>query len=84
MSRLSAFAGSYEAPGYGRFIIADRGGKLDYKLGAVYGPVEIYDATKDQMRIELVGSGTVLKFTFPDIGPATSIEFQNLTFNRVR
>ena len=81
---LSAFAGTYEAPGYGRFIIADRGGKLDYKWGAVYGPVEIYDAAKDQMRIELVGSGTVLKFTFPDIGPATSIEFQNLTFNRVR
>ena len=79
---LSAFAGTYEAPGYGRFVIAERAGKLDYRWGAVDGPVEIFDATKDQMRIELVGSGTVVQFRFADTGPATSIEFQGLTFTR--
>jgi CubicO group peptidase (beta-lactamase class C family) len=80
---IASFAGTYEAPGYGRIAFAEHGGKLDYRWGAVYGPVEIYDASKDQMRIEIVGSGSVVSFDFPQAGPATSLSLQGVKFNRV-
>jgi CubicO group peptidase (beta-lactamase class C family) len=80
---IASFAGTYEAPGYGRVVITERRGKLDYRWGALYGPVEIFDASKDQMRIEIVGSGNVVSFTFPQTGPASSISLQGVTFARV-
>ena len=80
---LATFAGTYEAPGYGRIIFAERNGKLDYRWGALYGPVEVFDASKDQMRIEIVGSGNVVSFIFPQTGPASSLSLQGATFTRV-
>ena len=80
---VASFAGTYEASGYGRVVITERGGKLDYRWGALYGPVEIFDASKDQMRIEIVGSGNVVSFTFPPSGPASSISLQGVKFTRV-
>jgi hypothetical protein len=80
---VASFAGTYEAPGYGRIVFAEHGGKLDYRWGALYGPVEIYDASKDQMRIEIVGSGNVVSFDFPGTGPARSLSLQGVKFNRV-
>lgn len=80
---IASFAGTYEAPGYGRVVITERGGKLDYRWGALYGPVEIFDASKDEMRIEIVGSGNVVSFTFPPNGPASSISLQGVTFARI-
>jgi CubicO group peptidase (beta-lactamase class C family) len=80
---IASFAGTYEAAGYGRVLITERGGELEYRWGALYGPVEIFDASKDQMRIEIVGSGNVISFTFPQSGPASSISLQGLTFTRV-
>jgi len=80
---LANFAGTYEAPGYGRIVFAERDGKLDYRWGALYGPVEVFDASKDQMRIEIVGSGNVVSFIFPQTGPASSLSLQGVTFTRV-
>jgi hypothetical protein len=80
---IASFAGTYEAPGYGRVVISERGGKLEYRWGALYGPVEIFDASKDQMRIEIVGSGNVVAFTFPPSGPASAISLQGAKFTRV-
>jgi CubicO group peptidase (beta-lactamase class C family) len=80
---IASFAGTYEAPGYGRIVFAEHGGKLEYRWGALYGPVESYDASKDQMRIEIVGSGSVVSFDFPETGPATSLSLQGVKFTRV-
>jgi CubicO group peptidase (beta-lactamase class C family) len=80
---LLDFAGTYEAEGYGRVVFSVLNGRLQYRWGDLYGPVEIYDASKGQMRIEIVGSGTVVPFTFPDKGPATAIELQGKKFTRV-
>ena len=80
---LTDFAGTYEAPGYGRVVFAERKGKLNYRWGALYGPVEIFDASKDQMRIELVGTGNVVSFFFPQTGQASSLELQGVKFTRV-
>ncbi len=79
---LADFAGTYENPAYGRMVFTVAGGKLQYKWGALYGPVEIFDATKDKMRIEIVGSGNVVRFIFPAAGPATSIDLEGVKFER--
>jgi CubicO group peptidase (beta-lactamase class C family) len=80
---LPDFAGSYEAEGYGRVVFSVSGGRLQYRWGDIYGPAEIYDASKDQMRIEIAGSGTIVPFTFHETGPAASINVQGKTFTRV-
>jgi CubicO group peptidase (beta-lactamase class C family) len=80
---LASFAGVYEAAGYGRVVFTERDAKLEYRWGALYGPVEVFDASKDQMRIEIVGSGNVVSFMFPQTGPASSLTLQGLKFTRV-
>jgi CubicO group peptidase (beta-lactamase class C family) len=80
---LTSFAGTYEAAGYGRIVFAERDGKLGYRWGALFGPVEVFDASKDQLRIEIVGSGSVLSFVFPQTGPASSLSLEGVEFTRV-
>jgi CubicO group peptidase (beta-lactamase class C family) len=81
---LGDFVGSYSEPSFGTVSFALREGRLEYRWGAVYGPAEIYDAAKSQIRIEIAGSGNVVTFSFPSQGPAVSIELQGTTFTRVR
>jgi CubicO group peptidase (beta-lactamase class C family) len=80
---LSDFAGSYAEPSFGTVSFSVKNGRLEYRWGAVYGPAEIYDAAKSQLRIEIAGSGNVVTFTFPSSGAARSIELQGMTFTRV-
>ncbi|HVF38921.1 MAG TPA: serine hydrolase [Gemmatimonadaceae bacterium] len=80
---LADFTGTYEEPSYGRMTFALENGRLHYRWGVVYGPVEIFDAAKNQMRIEVAGSGNVLTFSFPGAGPARSVELSGVTFQRL-
>jgi CubicO group peptidase (beta-lactamase class C family) len=79
---LTDFAGDYEEPSFGRITFTAHDGRLEYRWGAVYGPAEIYDASKGQLRIEIAGSGEVVTFAFADGGPARSLELQGVTFPR--
>ena len=79
---LTDFAGTYSEPSYGDIVLSVRDGRLEYRWGALYGPVEIFDAAKHQMRVELAGSATVVTFAFPETGPARSLELQGVTFAR--
>lgn len=79
---LADFAGAYAEPSYGTIVFTLQDGRLAYRWGALYGPAEIYDAAKAQLRIEIVGSGNVVTFTFGDTGPARSVELQGVTFPR--
>ena len=81
---LTDFAGTYSEPSYGDVVVSVRNGRLEYRWGALYGPVEIYDAAKHQMRVELAGSGTVVTFSFPGSGPAPSLDVQGVTFVRTK
>jgi hypothetical protein len=58
-------------------------GALQYRWGALSGPAEIFDAARQQLRIEIAGGGTVVTFSFPDGGPASSISLQGVTFSRL-
>ncbi len=81
---LANFAGSYEEPSFGKVVFAVRGGRLEYRWGVLYGPAEIYDAAKGQMRIEIAGSGAVATFAFGKGGPANTVEMQGVSFRRLR
>jgi CubicO group peptidase (beta-lactamase class C family) len=81
---LTDFAGTYEEPSYGKVVFAERNRRLEYRWGALYGPVEIYDAAKRQMRIEIAGSGEIVTFVFGGDGPAQSLVLQGVKFTRVR
>jgi CubicO group peptidase (beta-lactamase class C family) len=81
---LSDFAGVYEEPSFGRIAFTMNNGRLDYRWGALYGPVEIYHAAKAQLRIEIAGSGNVVSFSFGGSGPARSLELIGVTFTRIQ
>ena len=61
---------------------AGRGGALAYQWGVLEGPVEVFDAATDQLRIEVAGSGSVVAFRFDGPGAAKSIELNRTTFVR--
>ena len=79
---LTDFAGTYEEPSYGKLTLTAQDGRLAFRWGALYGPVEVFDASKNQMRIEVAGSGNVVSFTFGNVGPAQSLDLQGVTFRR--
>jgi CubicO group peptidase (beta-lactamase class C family) len=79
---LSDFVGSYHSDGFGTIRFALRGDTLYYDWGAVYGPAEVFDAAKRQMRVEISSSGTVVSFLFGGRGPATAIQVMGETFTR--
>ena len=79
---LSDFAGRYADSAYGNVELSMRNGRLEYRWGALFGPVEVFDAARNQLRIQFAGNGTVLSFDFPGQGPARSLQLQGVTFSR--
>jgi CubicO group peptidase (beta-lactamase class C family) len=79
---LAEFAGKYTEPSFGTITFTVRNDRLEYRWGAVYGPAEIYDAAKEQWRIEIAGSGAIVTFAFASVGPARSLNLQGVTFAR--
>ena len=80
---LSDFVGRFSEPSYGEVTFRLREGRLEYGWGVLQGPVEIFDASRDQLRIEIAGTGNIVAFSFPGPGPAQSIALQGVTFSRV-
>jgi len=80
---LEDFTGRFTEPAFGeiQFAVIDK--RLMYRWGVMQGPVEIFDAEKHQMRIEIAGSGVVVTFVLPEKGPAQSIQVQETTYTRV-
>lgn len=81
---LGEFAGRYTHPAFGTIEFRMQGPTLQYTWGVLGGEVETFDATKDQLRFVMAGSGTVASFMFPATGPASSVEVQGTTFQRAR
>ena len=79
---LSAYAGTFEHPGYGPITFAERDGRLTYTYGAWSGKVETFDPEKNQFRVEYGGGGAVATFTVGDEGRAREVELQGLKFSR--
>jgi CubicO group peptidase (beta-lactamase class C family) len=80
---LADFVGRYGESSFGEVTFSLSNGALQYRWGALSGPAEIFDAARQQLRIEIAGGGTVVTFSFPDAGPASSISLQGVTFSRL-
>jgi hypothetical protein len=79
---LGEFAGSYNSEAFGTITFTVRDNALQYHWGVLDGPVEVYDAEKNQLRIEVGGSAQVITFNFEGAGPASSITASGTTFRR--
>ncbi|MCI0706857.1 MAG: serine hydrolase [Ignavibacteriae bacterium] len=81
---LSNYEGTYENKNYGRLIWRVVGDALEVQAGAARSTAEVYDATKNQLRVELTGGGSVVEFRFPQAGgPADTVRYMGEVFERV-
>ena len=80
---LEAFAGTYENPKFGTMTWRVVAGGLEVRMGVATSRAEVYDAAKDQLRVELFDGGTVAGFEFPaGGGPATAVTLIGERFAR--
>ncbi len=79
---VAAFVGTYFDEAFGPITFVARGNALSYRWGVLAGPVEVFDAAKDQLRFEVAGSGNVATFTFAGGGAATAVDIGGTTFAR--
>lgn len=79
---LSAYAGVFENPAMGKLRIEAVNGKLEAHLGAAWSAIEVFDNTKNQLRIALFGNGEVMNVEMKD-GRAVAVSFAGSEFVRV-
>jgi len=79
---VADFAGSYFNEAFGALAFVVNGGALWYRWGVLDGLAEVFDAEKDQLRIEIAGSGNVISFRFDGPGAAKAIDLNGTTFAR--
>lgn len=79
---LDAYTGRFYNPVLGHLELRMVNGKLEAQMGAAWSAIEVYDNTKNQLRVELFGGGEVITVGVKD-GRADSVLFEGLTFSRV-
>jgi CubicO group peptidase (beta-lactamase class C family) len=79
-----AFTGTFSRPEYGDVVFTQRGDRWHLTWGAITSDVEIYDASRNQLRFEMAGSGSVAQFEFGASGLATAVVIQGRRFERKR
>jgi CubicO group peptidase (beta-lactamase class C family) len=81
---LEAFAGAYESEALGRIEFREVAEGLEFRFGVARGRVEVFDAERSALRIEVGGSGMVVEFRFgPGGEPAQAVVLQGVEFTRV-
>jgi hypothetical protein len=80
---LEAYAGTYDNPVIGRLELSLVNGKLEARMGAAWSRVEVYDNTKNQLRVELFGNGEVVNVEMKD-GKAETLTISGTKFTRHR
>jgi hypothetical protein len=67
---LSAYTGRYVNRLLGTMTWRERDGRLDVSIGAARSQASIYDAARNQFRVQLTGSGEIVTFGFAKHGSA--------------
>ena len=80
---LEDYTGVFESFALGRAEIRLVDGRLRATMGPLKSAVEVFDAKKNALRVELTGSGSVVYCHFDGPGPAARIETAGTTFERV-
>jgi CubicO group peptidase (beta-lactamase class C family) len=79
---LETYAGVYEHPQGGRMEWRVQNGKLAVSMGPLWSEAEVFDAAKNELRVELTpGRGVVIGFEFAD-GKAVGLTHGNFKFKR--
>lgn len=79
---LSDYTGDFEHPAYGRMswrVVRDT---LRVTWGVLEGPAEVFNADSSQLRVEIRGSGDVVRFGFSGSGPATEVRLGPVVLRR--
>ena len=79
---LEAYAGDYVNDLYGRLQISVVNGKLEARIGNAWSAVEVFDNTKNRLRVELFGSGQVMDVEMKD-GRAVAMNIGGIVFGRL-
>lgn len=79
---LADLAGSYEHEAFGTLTFIVQGNALRYRWGALEGATEVFDATRDELRFEIAGTGYVVGFRFDGPGAARTLDLMGATFVR--
>ena len=80
---IADYAGVFENAQYGRLQLRFAGGRLEAVMGVAWSRVEVYDAATNRLRVELIGSGSVIQMEFPPAGgPATAAVMLDARFER--
>jgi CubicO group peptidase (beta-lactamase class C family) len=79
---LDAYTGVYENPMFGKLRLSNVNGKLEASLGAAWSAVEVFDNTKNQLRIALFGNGEIVNVEMKD-GKAVALSFGGNEYRRV-
>jgi CubicO group peptidase (beta-lactamase class C family) len=80
---LSAYEGTFVNDEMGRMTLRARGGALVSTMGLLEGPVEVYGADRNELRLELVpGMGMVARVEMGPDGLAASLSLRGMTFVR--
>jgi hypothetical protein len=81
---LESFAGTYESASLGTMTWRVEGERLEVEMGVARSPAEVFDAAKNELRVELTGGGSVVAFEFPATGGrATALVVEGERFERV-
>jgi hypothetical protein len=78
---LDAYTGHYANPAMGHLEVRLVNGRLEARMGAAVSAVDVYDNTKNQLRFELFGNGTVVTVEMKN-GRAETMTFDNQTYVR--
>jgi len=82
---LQDYAGVYENARYGRMEWRSIGGALEVRMGVAYSPAEVFDAERNQLRVDVMGDGEVVEFAFATGGGAAqALRYRGEMFERVR
>jgi hypothetical protein len=78
----SAYTGTFHNELFGTMRWSEQDGKLRVAFGLAESDVEVYDAGKNQLRVELLGGGSVVTFHIEN-GSTREIEMDGIKFSRV-
>ena len=80
---LAAYAGEYANPDWGTLRLRVRGARLEAEMGVARSAVEVYDAAKEKLRVELFGGGDVVDAVFTEgAAKATALRLEGVSYAR--
>ncbi len=81
---FAAYAGTYQNPVMGTMVVElNAAGTLELRAGAAWSAVEVYDGTKNQLRVQPFGSGTVVQMAVVE-GRVVGATMDRVPFRKTR